>query len=159
MITIEEALIRVGQELKIAMAQELRDNGSYSSGQLASSIEYEVRQQGYEYDLVRTMLKYGDYVDQGIGRGPGKQPPVKEIIEWIKFKKIPVPTSLTIEAFAFVIARKIGKVGTNPRPRPFITPSINKVLRTKGKEILQEASIDTVTANINNKLVDIKVTA
>jgi len=158
-MTITEALLRVGEELKIAMAQELRDNGSYNTGALAASIEYSVEQKQFEYNLVRKMLKYGDYVDKGIGRGAGKQPPVKEIIEWLKFKKIPVPQKLTIDQFAFLIARKIGKQGTNPRPRPFITPSINRVLQTTGKKILTEAGIDEVVANINNELKSIKVTA
>lgn len=159
MITIEEALLRVGEELKQAMTAELKSNGSYYTGNLAGSIQYKVEQRDYEYNLIRTMLKYGNYVDQGIGRRPGKQPPVKEIIEWIQFKKIPVPSSLTIESFAFAIARKIGREGTNPRPRPFITPSINRVLQTTGKELLQKAGVDEVTVNINNELKSIKVTA
>ena len=159
MITIEEALLRVGEELKQAMTAELKSNGSYYTGNLAGSIQYKVEQRDYEYNLIRTMLKYGNYVDQGIGRGPGRQPPVKEIIEWIQFKKIPVPSSLTIESFAFAIARKIGREGTNPRPRPFITPSINRVLQTTGKELLQKAGVDEVTVNINNELKSIKVTA
>ena len=158
-MTIEEALLRVGEELKKAMTQQLADNNSRVTGNLANSITYEVRQRDYEYQLVRTMLKYGNYVDQGIGRGPGRMPPVKEIMEWIQLKKIPVPSSLTIESFAFAIARKIGREGTNPRPRPFITPSINKVLQTTGKEILTKAGVDEVEANINDKLQSIKVTA
>jgi len=157
-MTIEEALLRVGEELKKAMTAELKSNGSYGTGQLASSIKYEVRQQNYEYDLVRTMLKYGEYVDKGIGRGPGRMPPVREIMEWIQLKRIPVPASMTIESFAFVIARKIGREGTDPRPKPFITPSINRVLQTTGKELLSEAGVNTVLANINGELKDVKIT-
>lgn len=159
MITIQEALVRVGEELKQAMIAQLKSNGSYNTGYLGNSITYEVRQNQYEYDLIRTMLKYGDYVDQGIGRGPGKQPPVTAIIEWLQFKRIPVPTSMSIEAFAFIIARKIGERGTHPKPRPFIAPSINKVLETTGKKILTEAGIDEVLANINNQLQSVKITA
>ena len=159
MITLEEALLRVGNEIKKTMQDELRSNGSYVTGDLGNSITYEVRQQKYEYQLVRTMLKYGDYVDQGIGRGPGKQPPVREIIEWIRLKRIPVPTNLTVESFAFAIAKNIGKRGTNPRPRPFIVPSINKVLQTVGKEIMTEASIDTIQVQIDGKLQDVKIKA
>lgn len=158
-MTIEEALLRVGDELKKVMTQELKDNGSYNTGKLAASIQYSVEQKQWEYNLVRTMLTYGVYVDQGNGRHPGKQPPVKDLIEWIKFKKIPVPQGLTIESFAFAIARKIGKQGTNPRPRPFITPSINKVMKTTGKELLSKAGVDEVTINIGNKLQNIKVKA
>lgn len=158
-MTLEEALLRVGEELKQAMTDQLKSNGSYNTGNLANSIQYSVEQRDFEYALIRKMLKYGDYVDQGIGRGPGKMPPVMDIIEWIKFKRIPVPSTMTIEAFAFVIARKIGERGTNPRPRPFITPSINKVLQTTGKELLTKAGVDTVQANINGTLQDVKITA
>lgn len=158
-MTITEALIRVGEELKQAMINQLKSNGSYNTGDLGNSITYSVVQRDYEYDLVRTMLKYGNYVDQGIGRGPGKMPPVKEIIEWLKLKRIPVPTSMTIEAFAFIIARKIGKEGTDPRPRPFIAPSITKVLQTTGQELLSKAGVDTVIANINGQLQDISISA
>lgn len=157
-MTIEEALLRVGEELKKAMTDQLKTNGSYNTGKLANSIQYKVEQNDYEYDLVRTMLTYGVYVDGGYGRKAGKQPPVKEIIEWIQFKKIPVPASLTIESFAFAIARKIGRMGTDPRPRPFIAPSINRVLTTTGKEIMSKAGVDTVVANIDGKLKDIKIT-
>jgi len=158
-MTITEALIRVGEELKQAMINQLKSNGSYNTGDLGNSITYSVVQRDYEYDLVRTMLKYGNYVDQGIGRGPGRIPPVREIMEWVQMKKIPVPSGLTLESFAFAIAKNIGKKGTDPRPRPFIAPSINKVLQTTGREILQKAGVDTVTVNINNTLQDIKITA
>jgi len=158
-MTITEALIRVGEELKQAMINQLKSNGSYNTGDLGNSITYSVVQRDYEYDLVRTMLKYGNYVDQGIGRGPGRIPPVREIMEWVQLKKIPVPSGLTLESFAFAIAKNIGKRGTDPRPRPFIAPSINKVLQTTGREILQKAGVDTVTVNINNTLQDIKITA
>ena len=158
-MTIEEALLRLGDELKATMTQELKRNGSYYTGDLAKSISYKVVQQDFTYDLVRTMLKYGDYVDQGIGRGPGKQPPVQPLIEWIKFKRIPTPTGMSVESFAFLIARKIGREGTDPRPRPFIAPSINYVLENVGKKLLSEAGIDQIVANINGKLQDVKLTA
>ena len=158
-MTIEEALLRIGSEIKATMTEELKNNGSYYTGALSNSIQYEVREQDYTYQLVRTMLKYGDYVDQGIGRRPGKMPPVKPLIDWIRFKSIPVPTGMSVEAFAFLIARKIGKQGTNPRPRPFITPSINTVLEGVGKKLLTQAGIDEVVANINGKLQDVKLTA
>jgi hypothetical protein len=163
-MTIQQALVKVGEELKSTMIQTLKDNKSYNSGQLANSIMYDVRTREFNYELVRTMLTYGIFVDQGIGRGPGKRPPwdpktksFKTIVDWIQAKKIPVPTKLTVEQFAFAIANKIKKRGTDPKPRPFITPSIQQVMRTTGKELLQEAGVDTVVANINGTLEDINV--
>lgn len=155
---LEEALLRLGDEFKIAMAQTLTDNKSRGSGALAASIDYKVEERDSELLLIRTMLKYGDYVDQGIGRGPGKPPPAKDIMEWLKMKKIPIPAGLTVESFAFAIANKIGKQGTDPKPKPFIAPSINRVLETKGQELLSKAGIDEIEANINNKLKNITIT-
>jgi len=158
-MTIEEALVRLGDELKVTMTEQLKKNGSYYTGDLAKSIDYEVRVQNFDYQLVRTMLTYGIFVDQGDGRRPGTPPPVKPLIDWIKFKKIPVPQGMSVESFAFAIAKKIGKQGTNPRPRPFIAPSIQTVLDGVGKKLLSEAGIDTIIANIDNELQDIKITA
>ena len=96
-MTIEEALLRLGDELKATMTETLKKNKSYISGDLAKSIEYDVRQQNFEYQLVRTMLTYGVFVDQGDGRHPGTPPPVQPLIDWIRFKKIPVPTGMSVE--------------------------------------------------------------
>ena len=159
MITLEQALERVGQELKEAMTAELKSNGSYNTGDLANSITYEVRQNGLEYELVRRMLAYGNAVDQGIGRGPGKQPPVRDIMDWIQLKRIPVPANLTVESFAFAIAKDIGKRGTNPRPRPFINPSISKVMRDIGDELIGEGATNEIVQAVNEQLQSIKVTA
>ena len=156
-MTITEALLKVGDELKATMIETLKKNGSYGKGDLANSITYDVRTREFNYELVRTMLTYGIFVDQGDGRKPGKRPPVQPLIDWITFKKIPIPQGLTVKQFAFAIANKIKKRGTDPKPRPFITPSIQQVMNTTGKELLLEAGVDTVVANINGTLEDIKV--
>lgn len=158
-MTLEQALQRVGEELKEAMTAELKSNGSYNTGDLANSITYEVRENGLEYELVRRMLAYGNAVDQGIGRGPGKQPPVRDIMDWIQLKRIPVPANISLEAFAFAIARNIGKKGTNPRPKPFINPSISKVMRDMGDKLIAEGATDEIVTAVNEQLQSIKVTA
>ena len=118
------------------MIAELKANGSYVTGDLANSIQYEVQIDQDGIGLARTMLKYGEYVDQGIGRGPGKMPPSQDIINWLTIKRIPIPQGLTTEQFAYLIARKVGKMGTHPKPRPFVAPSINAVLKGKGKGLI-----------------------
>lgn len=47
-----------------------------------------------------------------VGRKPGKMPPVDVIKEWIQIKQIPPPQGVSLDQFAFMIARKIGKKGT-----------------------------------------------
>ena len=156
-MTITEALLKVGDELKATMIETLKKNGSYGKGDLGNSITYDVRTKEFNYQLIRTMLTYGIFVDRGDGRKPGKRPPVQPLIDWITFKKIPVPTGLTVKQFAFAIAHKIEKRGTDPKPRPFISPSIQQVMNTTGKEILAEAGVDTVVAEINGTLEDISI--
>lgn len=45
------------------------------------------------------------------GRKPGKQPPIESIMDWIERKGI--TASIGIKSLAFLIARKIGKLGTD----------------------------------------------
>ena len=159
MITLKQALEKVGQELKLAMQEQLKKNGSDVTGNLSNSIDYEVRENGDGYQLARIMNTYGIYVDQGIGRGPGKMPPVTDIMEWLSLKRIPTPTGMEKESFAFIIARKIGKRGTNPRPRPFINNSITKVMRDIGESLIAEGATDEIVEAVNDQLQSIKVRA
>lgn len=159
MITLEQALIRVGEELKVAMQQQIKSNGSDNTGALSNSIDYEVRQNGDGYQLVRRMLAYGNYVDQGIGRRPGRRPPQQDILDWIELKRIPVPTGMEKEAFAFIVARRIGEKGTNPRPRPFINNSISKVMRETAEGLIAEGATDEIIQAVNDQLQSVKVTA
>lgn len=46
------------------------------------------------------------------GRKPGKQPPIESILGWIQKKGI-APEDISERSLAFLIARKIGKVGTD----------------------------------------------
>jgi len=156
-MTLQQSLEFLEQALTEAMVEELQANGSYDTGDLAKSITYDIRTQGTTYQLVRSMLTYGIFVDQGDGRKGGKMPPVRPLIEWIKEKGIKVPGNLTVESFAFAIAKKIEKKGTNPRPRPFIEPAINKVMREKAEQILSEGTATDVLNAINSKLQDVKV--
>lgn len=153
---LTNGLLKLGDKVKEQMVENLRANGSYVTGDLANSIGYEVRIKGFQLQLVRTMLKYGEYVDQGIGRGPGKQPPVQDIIDWIKLKKIPVPSGMKVENFAFAIAKKIGERGTDPRPKPFIAVSLNQVLKETGKEIMQENAVKEAEVMVNDSLESVK---
>jgi hypothetical protein len=47
------------------------------------------------------------------GRKPGKQPPMDDILGWLEKKGIAPDGEISIRSLAFLIARKIGKLGTD----------------------------------------------
>ena len=147
-MTPEQALNKVGQAIVNEIPNQLKKNGSNITGNLAKSYTYEVKQskQGFTLSIIDNSgngkYNYGLSVDEGLPRGAGKQPPVKAITEWIKIKKITVPSGFKPEAFAFVIARAIGKKGQVFRkPKPFLIPAVNVVFQTDDKELQEAAQV------------------
>lgn len=55
---------------------------------------------------------YVYYIENG--RRPGKQPPRSAIVEWLEVKNIQ-PQDISLESLAFLIARKIGRDGIEPK--------------------------------------------
>jgi hypothetical protein len=116
-----------GQIIKGKMIENLRANKSVVSGNLIRSIKVENTPD--KAGNLETILSIGAWyalgVDQGTdNRGPGKQPPVQPIQQWIKRKSISIPAGLTIKSFSFAIAKKIAKKGQNKRAYPFIQSAI-----------------------------------
>jgi hypothetical protein len=103
------------------------------------------------------MLKYGEYVDDGAERGRGKQPPVQDIVRWVKQKRINVPNQFkSVEQFAWAIAYNIGKQGQRfKRARPFIEPALNSVREQyiNSGQLANAVALDldrNIQLNINN---------
>ena len=109
----------VMEEMAIAIRNEYQDNlirnDRLASGDLLNNIEYEITRGDFTYTIYVKMKDYWYYVENG--RKAGKWPPIQNILDWIKIKpvlprpnaegKLPTPQQL-----AFLIARKIGKEGT-----------------------------------------------
>ena len=93
---------------------------------------------GTSFSLYFVLPDYWIYAEEG--RGPGKMPPVDQIVKWIQFKKL-VPSTKnggkvpTTQQLAFAIAKSIAKNGT------------------KGKHLLQQ-TIDETYNTLVDKLVD-----
>ena len=120
---------QTGQIIKGKMIENLRRNKSVVSGNLLRSIGVTTPEEPNDRGNLETVLEikawYAELVDQGIdNRGPGKQPPVRPIQEWLKRKSITIPSGVTIEQYSFAIAKKIAKQGQRKRAYPFIQPSI-----------------------------------
>ena len=100
----EEAFKKFFEDVTKDLRSDQVDKGLYSSGKSASSLNYEVRPDG-------GTQKGSAYFQQQItGRRPGKMPPVEDILAWIEFKGI---QSDNPESFAWAVAKKIAKVGTD----------------------------------------------
>ena len=125
-----EELIKLANSYREEAVIKLTQNGSNVTGKLAASIKVQPARVTETLIVVPvTMLKYGEYVDDGAERGRGKQPPVQDIVRWVKQKRISVPKQFkSVEQFAFAIAYNIGKQGQRfKRARPFIEPALNAV--------------------------------
>ncbi len=81
--------------------------------------------------LVLAATDYAQAVEEGTGvygetgRPSGKMPPVANIMDWIKVRRIqPDDPDMDQKDLAFVIARSIARSGTPPQP--FMTPAFEK---------------------------------
>ena len=130
-----------------AMVNQLMENRSFVTGKLANSVRNDNRVDKTKDGLVGkvTMLWYGEVVDEGIGRGPGGMPPIKDITAWIRNKSIPKPAALTVDQFAWAIAKKIEKTGTRPlKARPFIENSFESVKKQWGDKAIEKAGAEQI---------------
>lgn len=135
------------------LRQTLASNGTNSSGHLSNSIKSIVKQQGKWIEISISLDDYWKYVEYGT---KPHFPPIEAIRKWIRVKPI-LPKPLqngklpTENQLAFLIARKISKVGT--RPQPFFEKSIeqfdliNKVYDVVASEIEKQ-----INKEIENEL-------
>ena len=86
--------------------QEQSQLGITDSGRSALSIEIKGSR---KIGAVLTSIGYLQTNFDGIGRGPGRMPPISEIEQWGKLDPRPGQTR---RQAAFVVARKIGQLGT-----------------------------------------------
>ena len=144
--TLEEALVRLSD----IFVNELFEDKAVASGNLARSIKENNRvvETNEGYDAILTMLWYGEVIDQGIGRRAGGIPPIQPIEDWIRRKRIPVPSSFkSPKQFAFAIAGKIAKEGTQPKANHFIKNGLQVFQNTFEQELTEAAGID-ITDNL-----------
>lgn len=135
----------------VELKNKLKANDSYASGDLANSIRGIVKQNG-KYIVISIQLEdYWQFVENG--RKAGKYPPISEIRKWISVKPI-LPRPLksgklpTDNQLAYLICRKISKVGT--KAKPFLKPTITD-FDLVGK------IYDEVTNLLNKQLEDLEL--
>ena len=130
----DDGILRIvqnwGNELIAQMQNRLRINKTNATSSLSQSIEPQIKGTQSGYRLTVLMQDYWQYVEEG--RKPGKMPPIKNIYEWIRYKR-PMQDKIqqspdkiaATKSLAYVIARKIGQKGT--KAQPFVTPSLKQV--------------------------------
>ena len=130
----DDGILRIvqnwGNELIAQMQNRLRINKTNATSSLYESINPEIKGTQSGYRLTVLMEDYWQYVEEG--RKAGKMPPIKNIYEWIRYKR-PIQDKIqqspdkiaATKSLAYVIARKIGQKGT--KAQPFVTPSLKQV--------------------------------
>lgn len=135
-------------ELKVDLIAEYNKLGLKASGK-------------YEKDLEGTIegnkiTMWGAFHSQfmELGRRAGKMAPVAAILQWIEDKRIRTPASMTQRAFAFIIARKIGREGIKV-PNKFNEGGVLSKVITEARIMglitsIKFVEVDTITSDILN---------
>jgi hypothetical protein len=132
------------------LVEEYKDNlilnNVNASDNLYNSVKYMLDVGSKKFEVKLQLADYWKYVENG--RKPGKWPPISAIEKWIEIKPVlPRPMANgqlpTNKQLAFLIARKIGLEGI--QPRPILDQSIKDVWDVM-KEFLEEALAKDVEA-------------
>lgn len=143
-----QALEEYGDLVREQMVENLRNNGSYHTGKLANSIVNTVH--ANELTAVIEINEwYGIAIEDGIGRKAGKMPPIAPIKNWIRQRGLSPKPGVTVEQFAFAIAKGIAKNGTNPKARPFAAPAVQTVKQTQGDQLIENAMGKDITEELD----------
>ena len=135
----------------LKLKETIANNGSNASGKLSKSIKGKVKQNGKFLEVSISLEDYWKYIEYGTRP---HFPPVDKIKEWIRVKPIlPRPLSNgklpTNDQLAFLIGRKISKVGT--KPQPFLKKSITEFdLVSKMYKLVTEEIEKQLEKEINN---------
>lgn len=143
-IALTEELEQMALDFQKEAQAILLKNGNNVTGRLSNSIKVQpAKSTPVNIVVPVTMLKYGDWVDDGAERGRGKQPPVQAIRRWIELKRITPPKGFTVEQFAWAIATNIKKGGQRFRKAyPFIFPALTYAIERQLQPIANAAALD-----------------
>lgn len=143
-----KSLEEITERIKDQTIENLMNNKSFNTGDLARSIVTEVDKQNNVGTVYATEW-YAITVEEGIGRRAGGIPPIAPIKDWIRRKGIAPRAGTSVDGFAIAIARKIAKRGTNPKARPFMGPAVEQVMANFGNDSLEIA----ISKDINDTVI------
>ena len=136
------------KELKREYENKLLDNDHVASWDLIQNIEVVTSFNGMNYWVGFNLQDYWKYIEYGT---KPHIPPVDKLMEWIKIKPVlPRPNKNgklpTVKQLAYLIGRKIDKVGTKGT---YDLSEANKIINQKYEELIQMALDEDVTDAID----------
>lgn len=139
-LEISDVAVIAAQE----MVDRLYSNNSVVTGNLVRSIRVQTEKDANGVITAPISLKeYGIYVDNGAERRAGGMPPVKAISEWIRLKRIKVPSAMTPTQFAWAVAKSIEKRGQRfKKPKPFIDVSLQAAMNQNLQNVADAVAYD-----------------
>lgn len=149
---LDIALKDFGQRIVDEMQNQLFENRSTNTGDLARSITSTIIKSNEVETLQMSLLWYGQLLeDGGPARRAGGMPPIRPIEGWIKRKNIPVPAAFKSPSnFAWAIAKSIAKKGaTKYSKEPFILESITNAASNFGTAAITAGVEADLINNIN----------
>ena len=126
------------------------------SGDLYSSLDYDLKVMPNSFSLAFLMQEYGVFQDQGVSGTKvkyntpfsyrDKQPPQKDILKWVRARRIRFRneqgqfTQGTFNSIAYVIARSIKEKGI--KPSLFFTKPFDKAFRDLPDDFIESFGLD-----------------
>lgn len=140
------------QQFIQAVREDLAQQNINASSKLSKSLKSVVKQKGKWIEISISLEDYWKYIEYGTRP---HFPPIQAIRKWIDVKPVlprPMKGKLpTRDQLAFLIARKISRVGT--RPKPFLNKTISDFnLIDKVYNLLLNQIEQQINKQINDEL-------
>jgi hypothetical protein len=140
------------QQFIQAVREDLKQQNINASSKLSQSLKSVVKQKGKWIEISISLEDYWKYIEYGTRP---HFPPIQAIRKWIDVKPVlprPMKGKLpTRDQLAFLIARKISRVGT--RPKPFLNKTISDFnLIDKVYDLLLNQIEQQINKQINDEL-------
>ena len=139
-MTKKEAIANFLEKVKLAYIEDQQAKGIRASGQSAQLFRTQAKETG------GTLYGAAYLHFQKQGRRPGGFPPIESILQWIKDKGI--KAEISNESLAFLIARKIARLGTDiyrgKRPALNVDTKIEELRKELVQNIINSSKKDLI---------------
>ena len=142
-------LTRVLNQISLEIYTEYKKQ--LGDSEIAKTMSIEVVVDKEHYDIILNIEDYWYYIENG--RPAGEQPPIDDLIKWVKRKNLPIGNGAkTVEDIAYAIAQHIEANGIPGKH--YLEKSLQKVNNIEDR--IAEAFADDIELELENKLKTIK---